>query len=438
MTASMHDLRGKQVTVFGLGHFGGGVAAAHWLVTQGARVTVVDKEPAEKLAESIAKLDGLAIHFHLGSDTNPDLFKHCDLVVASPAIPPGNPLLGVAREAGVPITTEIRLFIDRCPAPIVGITGTKGKSTTTAMLARILQPRFTTWTGGNIGKSLLLELRNIAPDHLVVLELSSYMLEHLRQARWSPQVAVLTALAEDHGEWHGSHEAYLRAKQTIVAFQHPEDFVIVHEDSSEAIELAGVSPAQRVYYGLANRRRFDLRVPGEHNQLNAQAAFAAASALGITWEEAQQALADFTGLPHRMELVHEADGVRWINDSIATLPEPAILALETFPRGKVIQIVGGSDKKRDMTPLCRALADRAKAAICIAQIGPALAATLRSLGAADKTHEAPDLPAAVAKARQLATAGDIVLLSPGTASYGQFTNFEQRGQTFTRLARGES
>jgi UDP-N-acetylmuramoylalanine--D-glutamate ligase len=436
MTGSMLDLRGRNVIVFGLGHFGGGVAAAHWLTMQGARVTVVDREPAERLADSIERLAGLAIRYRLGVKDDPTVFAGADLVVASPAIPPANPMLAAARGAGLPITTEIRLFIERCPAVILGVTGTKGKSTTTSMLGAMLQQKFTTWVGGNIGRSLLFDLKQIGPRDLVVLELSSYMLEHLRALRWSPHIAVLTMIAPDHLEWHGSYEAYLKAKQTIVDFQTPGDYVVASETSAAAMAIAAASAGTRIGFGLEGRPRFNLSLPGEHNQLNAQAAFAAAAVAGITRDQAQRALDSFRPLPHRLERVHEAGGIRWYNDSIATIPEAAIVALETFAPRRVIQIIGGSDKKLDMSPLCRAVAARAKAAICIAQLGPALASQLRALGFAGRTHEAPDLPAAVAIARRLAEPGDIVLLSPGCASYGEFTHFEQRGQAFAALARG--
>jgi UDP-N-acetylmuramoylalanine--D-glutamate ligase len=185
-------------------------------------------------------------------------------------------------------------------------------------------------------------------------------------------------------------------------------------------------------YGLANSRPFSLRVPGRHNQLNAQGAFTAAGLAGIRWEEAQAALADFPGLPHRLQLVHEAAGVRWYNDSIATIPAAAVAALESFEPGKVIQIIGGKDKHLAIDALVAALTARAKAVLCIGATGPMLAGALKG----ERTVlECGDLAAAVSQARRIAAAGDVVLLSPGYPSYDQYVNFEQRGDSFTRLAR---
>src|SRR5438552_2767989 len=176
----MEDFRHKRVTVAGLGRFGGQIAAVKWLVAQGAKVLVTDKSPADELAPSRKELDGLPVTFRLGEHLLSD-FTSADLIVASPAIPPHNEFVAAARAAGVPVTTEIRLFIERCPAKtIVGVTGTKGKSTTTSLLGRMLASKFTTHVGGNIGRPLLLELENIKPDNVVVLELSSFMLEYLR------------------------------------------------------------------------------------------------------------------------------------------------------------------------------------------------------------------------------------------------------------------
>jgi UDP-N-acetylmuramoylalanine--D-glutamate ligase len=434
----VQELRDKRVTVAGLGRFGGGIAVARWLVEQGATVLVTDQAPAEKLAESVAKLDGLPIQFRLGDQRESD-FADADLVVASPAIPPASPYLAAARAAGVTVTTEIKLFVERCPATVVGVTGTKGKSTTTAMLGDILKGQFTTHVGGNIGRSLLADLGRIDKTHIVVLELSSYMLEYLGAMRWSPHIAVVTYIAADHLEWHGSAEAYVDAKRNLVRFQRPDDFLVVCGENPAAMAFASHSKARAVPYGVAGRKPFELLVPGRHNQLNAQGAYAAAALLGVDWETAQSALREFRGLPHRLELVNESEtGVRYYNDSIATIPEAAVLALESFPPRRVVQIVGGYDKGLPLTPLANALVERAKAALCIGATGKKLVEMIGQsglTGAAD-VYDCGDLATAMKLAKSIATRGDVVLLSTGCASYDQFTNFEERGEAFAKLAAG--
>ena len=423
------------MTVAGLGRFGGQIAAARWLVQQGASVIVTDHAPAEKLADSVSQLDGLPIHFRLGQHRDED-FTGADLIVASPAIPPTNRYLQLARSAGVPITTEIRLFIERCPATMLGVTGTKGKSTTTAMLGEILRKRFVTWVGGNIGHSLLPELDKINSTDLVVLELSSFMLEHLGATKWSPHGAVVTMLAADHLDWHGSRDAYVNAKTNIVRYQRPEDFTVLNEEDPGTSALAGATPGRVVRFGVIGRRPLELILPGRHNQSNAQAAFAAAYQMGVGRDDAQEALRNFRGLPHRLQLVHEENGVRYFNDSIATVPEAAVAALDSFPPKRAIQIVGGYDKGLPLVAMCNALVERAKAVLCIGATGKKLAEMMSGSPhpRAASVYDCGDLPTAMRIAKQIAASGDVVLLSPGCASYDQFVNFEKRGEMFAELA----
>ena len=221
----MEDFRGKRVTVAGLGHFGGNIAAARWLLEQGADVLITDSATPEALDDAVAQFKGLNVRWRLGEHREAD-FVSADWVVASPAMQPRHRCLIAARQAGVPVTTEIRLFIERCPARIIGVTGTKGKSTTAKLLHLMLSQRYRTHMGGNIGGSLLDELQWIDHDNLVVLELSSYMLHYLREIKWSPHVAVVTLLAADHLKWHGSLKAYLEAKRTIVEFQGDADHAV--------------------------------------------------------------------------------------------------------------------------------------------------------------------------------------------------------------------
>ena len=430
------SLRDKSITVIGLGRFGGGIAVSRWLAEQGANVLVTDEASEEALAQSKDQLRDLPIEFHLGGHREED-FTDADLIVASPAVPPRSRYLELARKNRIPITTEIRLFIERCPAPITGVTGTKGKSTTTALLGEMLKQKYTTHVGGNIGRSLLFELPNIKADHQVVLEISSFMLEYLQEMNWSPHVAVVTMIAPDHLDRHGSLDHYIAAKRTLVEHQKPSDFAILNEECPQCMVFVRATKAQVILFGRRDRKAFELRIPGEHNQLNAQAAFAAASALNVSWDEAQRGIANFCGLPHRLQLVHEHRGIRYYNDSIATIPEAAAVALSAFAPKTVIQIVGGYDKKLSLNPLHAALVERAKAVLCIGQTGPSIA---KAMGQAERigapaVYDCHDLATAMKIAKKIATSGDTVLLSTGCASFDQFKNFEERGEIFAKLAK---
>jgi UDP-N-acetylmuramoylalanine--D-glutamate ligase len=433
----MDDLSNKRVTVVGLGHFGGGIATARWLIEQGAKVLVTDRQPREQLADSTEQLADLDVQYRLGEHRIED-FTQTDLVVTSPAVMPTSVFLTAARDAGVPVTTEIRLFTERCPARVIGVTGTKGKSTTTAMLSRMLERSGgrKIWTGGNIGRSLLSDLPNIKPDDLVVLELSSFMLHYLAEAKWSAHVALVTMLAIDHVDWHGSPADYLAAKTSIVKFQKADDWAVLGEAVAHIALFAGAATG-RIKWFNTQGRRFALAIPGEHNQFNAQAAFAAASIFNVSFDDAQAAVRDFTGLPHRLELVHEHDGVRYFNDSIATIPEAAVAALAAFEPKTVVQIVGGADKGLAFDGMCSALNERAKAVLCIGKTSGKIETLMKQTASLRQTsvYNCQNLESALKRAKQLVRPGDVVLLSTGCASYDQFTNFEHRGQTFAELAR---
>ncbi|MEM9413842.1 MAG: Mur ligase family protein, partial [Planctomycetota bacterium] len=375
----------KRVTVMGLGRFGGGVGVARFLAQRGADVLVTDREPADKLAESIAKLQPLIdagqVTLRLGEHNVSD-FTTCDLVVVNPAVPPGNRFVRAAQAAGVPVTTEIRLLVERLPNRLrtIGVTGSAGKSTVTAMIGHVLRKVFAdfgfrisdcglddagdqgshyssthpkseirnpksprVWVGGNIGGSLLERVDAIGPEDWVVLELSSFMLERLRADEatgfpgWSPHIAVVTNISENHLDWHGSMADYVAAKWVLFDYQDTRTDVRVmgpglhhrfQKQASHGFEGAISTPIMGFVYG---RIRDSLIIPGKHNWHNAMAALHAVSiATGHKMQEIENTLADFPGLPHRLEFVGEYDGVKYYNDSKCTTPEAARLAVEAF------------------------------------------------------------------------------------------------------------
>jgi len=426
------ELSGKKVTVVGLGHFGGGVGLSRWLCREGAQVTVSDKASAQQLAESIASLADLDVRLHLGGHDPAD-FLQADLLVVNPAVPKDMPLILAAEEAGVPRTSEINLFLQRCPARVIGVTGTVGKSTTTAMIGAALSGRFRTHVGGNIGGSLLESLERIQGDDLVVLELSSFQLEDLPLVGISPRVALVTNLLPNHLDRHGTLEAYAQAKKNIFRFQNAEDVLILNAACEATVAWAQEAPG-RVEWFDPSAGAIPLSVLGRHNQANAQAALAVCREFGIDPAEAAAALKDFPGLPHRLQFVVERNGVRYYNDSKCTTPQGAIVALEAFEPGRAILIVGGYDKGADFSQLGAALASRAKAVIAIgATAGKILRAVVDQPGARLPLQQAETLGQAVALAEGLAEQGDAVVLSPACASYDMFRNYEQRGERFVEL-----
>jgi UDP-N-acetylmuramoylalanine--D-glutamate ligase len=444
---TIFDLAGMPVVVLGLGRFGGGIGVSRWLIEQGARVTVTDQADASTLADSIGQLQGLPVTFHLGGHQMRDL-DGCRLLVVSPAVPKEkSDFVQAAVARDIPLTSEMNLFIERCPARrVVGITGSAGKSTTTAMIGAILEAACTgrsgprTWVGGNIGRSLLSDLSAMRPEDVVVLELSSFQLEDLASLQWSPSRAVITNIQPNHLDRHGTMDAYRDAKLNIVRFQKPDGLVFVNEQDVELAERVIAAGAGRRLRTFAFEPAYKgvVQVPGGHNQDNAAAAIAVARSLGIAGEWIRGGLGGFRGLPHRLEYVVTRRGVRYYNDSKSTTPASARLALEAFDE-PVVMLIGGRDKGMSFEALTHLLAERAKGVVCYGEMGDKLywevRSHLRCASPAGRVELAGKLDEAVAKAAAMSRPGDVVVLSPACTSYDQFTNYEQRGETFAQLVR---
>lgn len=415
-------------TVMGLGRFGGGVGVVRWLARQGARVLVSDQAPADRLEDSIRAIADLiergTVTMRLGGHERAD-FTSADLVVANPAVPTPwrNDMLVGASEAGVPITTEIRLLAEHLDrSRIIGVTGTAGKSTTAAMIHHALgKLGHASHLAGNIGGSMLNNLDEKTADDWVVLELSSAMLYWLGAdvgysgaPGFSPAIALLTNLTPNHLDWHETFEHYSQSKNNIFAHQSDGDTVLRGD------ELAPLNMNTL------------LSVPGAHNERNAALAIEVISrATDAAHGEIIEALADFVGLPHRLQLVAEHAGVRFYNDSKSTTPQATCLAVESFDdSNRVHLIAGGYDKGIDLTPIAE-LGSSLAGLYTIGVTGPTIAQL-----ATGSVRDCGTLEHAVRHAVEHAASGDIVLLSPGCASWDQFDNFEQRGEAFAAAAPG--
>lgn len=440
------NLKGQRVTVMGLGLFGGGVGAVRFLVREGAVVTVTDLRPEKDLRASVCALKGLPIAFKLGRHEETD-FRNADLIVANPAVPRSSRYLKIAESAGVPITSEICLFVERCPAPIIGITGSSGKTTTTSLIGEMLKRKDKrTRIGGNIGGSLLDELDILHADVPIVLELSSFQLDRLGDLPWSPHIAVTTNFAPNHIDVHGSLQAYRKAKQQIIRHQTKGDWVIVNGEDAEVSRWT--STGQRVVFAVEGKGDVFVRegkikhtidgdmraicpadtisLRGRHNLANALAATGAAVISGVSEENIAEVLQTFQGIPHRLEQVAEMNGVLYVNDSIATSPDRTRTALMAYDR-PIVLIAGGYDKGIAYDNLGVAIAEKVAHLIVMGETGEAIAATAKGK---TNIHRVENLEEAMGCATGLAQAGDVVLLSPASASYDQFRNFEERGQRF--------
>lgn len=451
----LDQFRDRAVTIVGFGREG--VALAPVLAAAGARLTISDAKRPEDLARLMAQVAGLPITWSLGTN-DPAAVDDADFVFLSPGVPKWIPIVERAYAMEKPIWSETRLFFELCPAPVIGITGSSGKTTTTSLIGHLLQAAGReTIVGGNIGRPLIGQATAISPSALVVMELSSFQLQLLDR---SPHVAVVTTVTPDHLDVHRSMEEYAEAKRNIVRYQRRGDVAILNwanpvtrsyaegiasdvlwfakpangsagvwiEDDTIVARLPGGQPTR-----IAPVDAVGLR--GAHNLANACAATAAVLAAGVQPEDIAIALPGFQAPEHRLELVRQVGGVRFYNDSIATSPERAGAGIRSFPEPLHL-IAGGRSKKLDMADFGRLVAERCRTVLLIGESAGELrdaVVAARPAGDGPEIVMAGDLAAALDAARQRARAGDIVLLSPAYTSFDQFPDYAARGQAFKDL-----
>ncbi|MFN8527608.1 MAG: UDP-N-acetylmuramoyl-L-alanine--D-glutamate ligase [Anaerolineae bacterium] len=451
-------LQGQKVAVLGFARQG--KALARWLPTIGARVLVSDGKTAEKLNLNPAEFP--QVEFVLGGHP-PEMLDGVDVLCISGGVPIDLPIVLEAVRRRIPVTNDAQLFMERCPAPVIGITGSAGKTTTTTLTGLIMQESgFKTWVGGNIGDVLLDVLPQIKRDHRVVMELSSFQLELMTR---SPQIGAVLNITPNHLDRHGTMENYLNAKAHLIEHQVYTDgqidtAVLGWDDlGSHSLEsrivgkLCWFSALTMVGDGafLAGRRlivtgdsspdgdphvvveRDDIPLRGDHNVLNALAACAITGAGGATVEAMQQVISTFKGVAHRLEIVRVVADVTYVNDSIATAPERVSAALKSFTEPLVL-LLGGRDKKLPWEDMIELAVQKSRRLILFGEAGDMIAEVIRQTAPDfDAVSRVQTLDEAIAEAKNAAHAGDVVLLSPGGTSYDAYTDFAERGEHFRRL-----
>ena len=485
-------LRDRPVTVLGLAR--SGLALARFLADAGARVTVYDGRPADELGDAIAALGRRTVHLALGPDIEPaTTWAEAELVATSPSITPDfpttEPRLRAAlrrlvdeREGGdrtvPPLVSEADLFLRLCPAPTIGVTGTKGKTTTSSLIAALLaaDPRHPVVLGGNIGIPLVERLFELTPEHRVVDELSELQLPTLSGGT---TVAAYTNVTSDHLDRHGSLDGYRRVKRRLAELVDVDGALVLNAEDPIVAAYAGLGPVRSILYRRDRPLRGglgvvdgwivadglerlalagggiaatgpdgrimpvdELAIPGAHNVSNALAAIAVALTFGVAPDDVRAAASAFSGVEHRLEAVALVDGVRFVNDSQGTQPDAVIAALRAFDP-PIVLIAGGRDKGIDLGGLAPVVAERAVAAVLIGESGPALETAFRAAGLAH-TERAADLDEAVRRADAIARAARAetrtatgapggpatVLLSPAAASFDMFVDYAARGRAF--------
>ncbi len=458
----MFDFSGKRVLIVGAARQG--LALTRFLLRQGAQVTVTDKQSREQLQASIASFEGSSVNWALGSHPL-ELLEGISLVCVSGGVPLTIPLIQEAYHRGIPVTNDSEIFMQSVKAPVIGITGSAGKTTTTTLVGRmaaagVIPPR-KAWVGGNIGNPLIDMVEQIDAKDLVILELSSFQLE---QMTTSPHIAAVLNITPNHLDRHGTMTEYIRAKSHILVHQTKDDIAVLNRDDPESWNLRDQVRGSLISFGrglpvtgetavfmdgenitllengkrvvLLNSSAIELR--GEHNLLNVLAACAITHAAGLSSEAMKVGLSGFTGVKHRQELVREHNGVCWVNDSIASAPERTIAALNVFS-GPLILLLGGRDKNLPWDTLATMVHQRVDHVVIFGESADKIAAAISSPVEGDRLSSVVvkrDFIEALEESRRISEPGDVVLLSPGCTSYDAFKDFEERGETFRNWVNG--
>lgn len=443
-------VRGKRIAFLGAGLSHRELISMY--AGAGAEVTLCDRRDRAALGEYAETAERQGAALCLGEGYLGGLERY-DIVFRTPGIDYTKPEIQAAVAAGVEVTSEIETFFKLCPAHTIGVTGSDGKTTTTTLIARVLEAAGkTVHLGGNIGRPLLPIIGQVKPDDWAVVELSSFQLISMP---YSPDIAVVTNLAPNHLDHHKDMREYVDAKRNILLHQSEDGRAVLNLEnaitegmksdvrgklcwfsSRRPVESGAYIDGDMLIFAYGGERRevldlTQLRLPGAHNRENVAAA--AAAAVPIVGDRVfREAALSFTGVEHRIELTRELDGVRWYNDSIGTSPTRTIAGLRSFPE-KVILIAGGYDKKISYAPLAPEIKEHVKLLLLCGDTADKIEGELKKIGAEVETERLDDLEHCVARARERARAGDVVLMSPASASFDRYKNFEERGKHFKRL-----
>jgi UDP-N-acetylmuramoylalanine--D-glutamate ligase len=404
-----------------------GIALATHLIGAGESVRVTDRKRAVELRDELAQMPP-GVDLRLGDQTG--ALEGVDVVYASPGVPWDSQLLNDARARGIPVSSEIDLFLKLCPGTVVGITGTNGKTTTTALTGDVLlagdRPVI---VGGNIGDTVLDRLDEITPEHWVVLELSTFQLESVERPRL--HVGVILNITPDHLDRHQTFERYIDLKARAIEFGGPEDFAVLNSHDEIVRDLATRTRAQVVWFDQ-HQPLPPMPLPGAHNMENALAAAAVGRIAGLSDDAIKLAIRSFRGVEHRLELIGEWAGVRWFNDSKATNPDAGRVAVNAFPGAPVVLIAGGYGSGFELSAWVADVLAKTEAVVLMGASAELLQQALHNH---PKVLRASSLEEAVEMAANLSRIGGVVLLSPAYKSYDMFKDFAERGNQFKALVR---
>ena len=452
VTEYMSYIRGKQISVIGVGV--SNVPLIEFLLSGGARVTAHDKKNASELGDVYKRLSDMGISFVLGEKYLEEIPDGCEIIFKTPGLRADVPELVAAKEKGIKITSEMELFFELCPCEIIAVTGSDGKTTTTTLIGEMLRREgYRCFVGGNIGRPLLGDTAGMKSDDKAILELSSFQLHTMN---CSPHIAVITNITPNHLDWHTDYNEYIESKKNIFRHQKDGDRVVLNFDNDITRSFAGEAKNAMYFSRKSDLERGvcledgfivlkdgentkkilsvgDIKIPGMHNVENYMAAIAAVFEY-VSTDTINYVAKNFGGVPHRIELVRELDGVKYYNDSIASSPARTTAGLKSFNQ-KVILIAGGYDKKIPFDDFGAVVNEHVKELVLVGVTSEKIENAVKNAPNYNelKIHRKTDFKDAVVTARSCAKDGDVVILSPACASFDLFKNFEQRGNCFKEI-----
>jgi UDP-N-acetylmuramoylalanine--D-glutamate ligase len=430
--------QGKKVLVMGLGLLGGGVGVARIFAEIGAKVTVTDLKNEKGLAPSLKKLQGLEIRFVLGKHDEKD-FKTHDLIIRNPAVPKNSPFLQIARKNKISITMDTSLFTKFCARPLIGVTGTRGKTTTATLIYELLKGAGkNVFLGGNIkGVATLPLLKKIRDGSIIVLELSSWELQGFDWEKISPHIAVITNIYQDHLSRYQNMEEYVNDKKVIFKYQKSSDFLVLNQKNAYTRKIAKNAKSKTVWFSAKDfPAGWKLRLIGKHNKENAAAALKVGEIMKLEPLWMKPVLETFRGVEYRLEEIREIDGVKYINDTTSTTPAASLAAIKSF-KNPIILLAGGASKNLDLSELAFVISKKVKKLVLLEGTATdELASLINQTGGGRKVlGRFNNFKKAIMAARQTAAPGNVILLSPGCASFGMFQNEYDRGNQFNKIVR---
>lgn len=432
------DFQEKRVLIFGIGLLGRGIDVARTFASIGSHVLATDLKTRKMLRPSLEKLEGIPVELRLGEHRLEDVLN-ADVLIRNPAVPWHHPLLDRARKKGIPIHMDSSLFARYFPGRIIGITGTRGKTTTTMMIFKLLknQKGLRVVLAGNATRTANIRLlKNASPDQIAVMELSSWELQGFRHLRVSPHIGVITNIYKDHLNRYKAMEEYVSDKEAIFAFQKEKDYILLNKKNAWTMDMAKRAPSKVIWFSAKDFPSiWTLNLIGSHNRENAAAALKVGRLMGMRQGTMKSVFSRFQPVPHRLETVAELKGVRFINDTTSTTPIATLKALRAISAPTIL-LVGGNSKNLPLNELAREISKKTKGVLLLRGDGTAkLKKELQRHKKAPILKENLSLEEAIEAAAKTATSGDVVLLSPGFTSFSEFNNEFERGERFKEVVK---